>query len=82
MSVSLTNSEDWVANSISVIANNRVIDVKEPCVSKLDAMHSIAGLPVSTLNSLQQPAEAINSDANLFNNSMTAVKLKTRFNTC
>ena len=66
MSVSVTNSKDLVATSISVIDKNRVIDLKELVLSKLNAIHSIVGLPVATLDSLQKLAESINSDANFF----------------
>ena len=57
-------SSDIVANSISVIEKDKVINLKELFLSKLDAITGIVGLPVETLNSLQQLAEAINSDSN------------------
>ena len=63
MSVSLTNSKDLVANSISVIDKNKIIDLQKLFLSKLDAITNIVGLPVATLDSLQKLAEAINSDA-------------------
>ena len=59
--VSLTNSKDIVATSISVIDKDKVIFLKELFLSKLDAITSIVGLPVATLDSLQKLAEAINS---------------------
>ena len=74
--VSLTNSKDIVANTISVIDKDKVIDLKELFLSKLDAINNIVGLPVETLNSLQKLAEAINSDSNFFNNIMAAIDLK------
>ena len=64
MSVSLTKSKDLVANTISVTYKYRAIDLKELFLSKLDATNSIVGLPVETVNSLHNLAEAINSDAN------------------
>ena len=73
--VSLTNSKDIIANSISVIDKDKVIDLKELFLSNLDAINNIVGLPVATLDSLQKLAEAIKSDANFFNNSMAAIKL-------
>ena len=76
MAVSLTNSKDIVANSISVIDKNKIIDLKELFLSNLDALNKIVGLPVATLDSLQKLAEAINSDANFFNNMMRAINLK------
>ena len=76
MSVSLTSSKDLVANSILVIDKDKVINLKELFLSKLDAIKNVVGLPVATLDSLQKLAEAINSDANLFNNIMAAINLK------
>ena len=76
MAVSLTNSKDSVANTRSVIDKDKVIDLKELFLSKVDAINNIVGLPVETLNSLQKLAEAINSDANFFNNIIAAICLK------
>ena len=62
--VSITTSRDMIANTISVIGGQQVIDLKELfCVSTLYAVEHIVGLPVETLNFLQTLAEAINSDA-------------------
>jgi hypothetical protein len=61
--VSLTNSKDSVANSISVIDKHKVIDLKEFCLSKLDAINEIVGLPIETFNSLQTLGESINNDS-------------------
>ena len=74
--ISMTNSKDIVANTISVIDKDKVTDLKELFLSKLDATTNIVGLPVETLNSLQKLAEAINSDANFFNNIITDINLK------
>ena len=76
MAVSMTNTLDIVANTISVIDKNKVIDLKELFLSKLDAINNIVGLPVETLNSLQKLAEAINSDANFFNTIMAKINEK------
>ena len=64
MAISMTSSLDIVANTISVIDKDKVIDLKELLLSKLDAINNIVSLPIEALNSLQQLAEAINSDAN------------------
>ena len=76
MSASLTNSKDLVANSRSVIDKHEVIDLKELFLSNLDAKTNIVRVPVATLDSLQQLAEAINSDANFYNNIMADIGLK------
>jgi ribonuclease PH len=74
--VSLTNSKYIVANSISVIDKHKVIDLKELCLSKLDAVNNIVGLPIETLNSLQKLAESINSDSDFYNTKMNEINLK------
>jgi ribonuclease PH len=74
--VSLNNSKDIVANSISVIDKHKVIDLKELFLSKVDAKNSIVGLPVETLNSLQQLGEAINNDGDVFNSMTKQINLK------
>jgi ribonuclease PH len=74
--VSLNNSKDIVATSISVIDKNKVIDLKELFLSKLDAVNNIVGLPIETLNSLQKLAESINSDNEFYNTMMRQINLK------
>ena len=75
--VNLSNqSSDIVANSTSVIEKDKVIELKELFLSKLGAITDIVGLPVEVLNSLQQLAEAINSDSDCFNNILSAINLK------
>ena len=61
--VSLTNSQDIVANTRSVTHKHKVIDLTDFVLSTLNAINNIVGLPTAALNSLQQLAEAINSDA-------------------
>ena len=51
MSISVTNSKDLVVNSISVINENKVIDLQELFLSNLYAINCIVGLSVATLNS-------------------------------
>ena len=46
MPVSLSNSKDTVANSISLIRGNRLIDV-------LETIDAVQGLAPETLNSLE-----------------------------
>ena len=59
MPVSLTNSVDIIANSVSLIKNNEIVDVAE-------SFGNITGLAPSTLNSLEKLATALNNDANFF----------------
>ena len=56
MAIRMTSAKDLVANTISVIDKGKVIDFRELVWSKLDAIHNIVGLPIETLNSLQNLA--------------------------
>ena len=60
MPVSLTNSIDIVANSVSVVQNNKI-------VNRLDIVSQITGLAPETLNTLQKLAESINNDNTFYN---------------
>jgi hypothetical protein len=59
MPLSLNNSKDIVANSISVLKGNRTIDV-------LETIDAVTGLAPATLNSLEKLAKALNDDAGFF----------------
>ena len=60
MPVSLTNSIDIIANSVSVIQNNKIVHI-------LDIVSQITGLAPQTLNTLQELAESINNDNTFYN---------------
>ena len=60
MALSLTNSKDIVANSITVIKGNRAIDL-------LETIDAVTGLAPDTLNSLEKLATSLNNDSNFFN---------------
>ena len=66
MAVSLTTSNDMVVNSLSLVEKNKVIDVKELFLSKLDAIDTIVGLAPETLNTLAKLGESINNDSNFY----------------
>jgi hypothetical protein len=76
MVFSLSNTLDIVANTISVIEDNKVIDVKELFLSKLGAIENIVGLPPDTLNTLQKLGEAINNDSNFYENLIKDLSFK------
>ena len=57
MPVSLSNSKDIVANSISSIRGNEIIDI-------LDSLSSVQGFPPDVLNSLEKLANALDNDPN------------------
>ena len=59
MSIKLTNSNDLIVNSLSLIRGNNVEDINDIFLSKDEAITGIVGLPVSTLDTLQKISEAI-----------------------
>ena len=59
MPLSLNNSKDIIANSISIIKGNRTIDV-------LETIDAVSGLAPETLNSLEKLATAMNNDSSFF----------------
>ena len=69
MPLSLNNSKDIVANSISVIQGNRTIDV-------LETVNAVQGLAPETLNSLEKLATALNNDSNYFQTVSSAIATK------
>ena len=72
----LTNSHDVIVNSLSLIGAEKITDVKELFLSKLDARDNIVGLAPDTLNALQQPGEAINNDSNFYATLITDLLFK------
>ena len=64
MSLSLTNRDDIIANSYSLIASNGSV------VDLLDAVQSsIVGLPPSTLNTIEKLSSAISNDQLFFDDA-------------
>ncbi len=66
MPLSLNNSRDIVANSISFIEGSRIIDV-------LETIDAVCGLAPETLNSLEKLATALNNRSGFFNTVATAL---------
>ena len=69
MPLSLNNSKDIVANSLSIIKGNRTIDV-------LETIDAVQGLAPETLNSLEKLANALNGDSTFFQTVSTAISNK------
>ena len=71
MSLSLTNREDIIANSFSIITDTgSVVDI-------LDAVQgSVVGLPPSSLNTLEKLSAAISNDPNYFQTIETSIATK------
>ena len=62
MPVSLTNSNDIIANSVSLITNNDVINMFDLFYKNNKPIEEILGLPPATLNTLQKLAESKKHD--------------------
>ena len=66
MPVSLTNSNDIIANSVSLVDKRKVINILDLFL-KNEALEEIVGLPPATLNTLQKLADSINNDGTFYN---------------
>ena len=67
---SLTNSIDIIANYVSVVQNNQIVNI-------FDIISQITGLAPDTLNTLQKLAEISNNDKPFYNtisNELSAKK--------
>ena len=67
MPVSLTNSKDIVANSISVIDYNNVVDIMDLIGKINNIITVIVGNPPLTMNTLEKISQAINNDPQFYN---------------
>ena len=67
--VSLTNSNDIIANSVSIVQDNEIINI-------LDLISQITGLAPATLNTLQKLAASINNDNTFYNSVNSQLALK------
>ena len=76
MPVSLTNSIDIVANSVSFYDANQVKNILDLFLQKTDAITQIIGFPPETLNTIQKLAESINNDQTFYNTINNKVDTK------
>ena len=67
--VSLSNSKDIIADSISIVKGNQVIDV-------LDTINAVQGLAPETVNSLEQLANALDNNPTFYSNVAQAIEQK------
>ena len=71
MSLSLTNRDDIIANSYSLITSNGSV------VDLIDAVKdSVVGLPPASLNTIEKLSAAISNDPNYFSTMQAAVNAK------
>ena len=67
--VSLSGVKEIIADSVSLIEGNEIINIKEKFYDKSTVntmLSSVVGLPPETLNSLQKVSTALNGDPNFF----------------
>ncbi len=82
MSINLTNSNDLIVNSLSLIRGNNIEDISEIYLSKDEAISGIVGLPVSTLDTLEKIGASIDNDPNFFANNQVSLNLKIESSLC
>ncbi len=71
MNVSLTNRDDIIANSYSLVTSNGSV------VDLLDVVQrSVVGLPPATLNTIEKLSTAISNDPNYFTTTQAAINDK------
>ena len=67
MPVSLTNSKDIVANSVSIIDYNNVVDITDLIEKIIFIITVIVGNPPLTMNTSEKISQAINNDPQFYN---------------
>ena len=67
MPVSLTNSKDIVANSISVIYYNNVVNIMDLIGQINNIINVIVGNPPLIMNTLDKISQSINNDPQFYN---------------
>ena len=73
--VTLSNSKDLVATSISIIQGDRVIDL-------LETINNVTGLAPETLDSLEKLANALDNNPSFNDSVVQAIVKKSRYNLC
>ena len=67
--VSLSGVKDILADSVSLVEGNEIINIKDKFYDKSTVntmLSSVVGLPPETLNSLQKVSTALNGDPEFF----------------
>ena len=76
MSISLSNSSDILANSISLINGSVIQGIKDTFLSKNEAVSNIVGLPPTTMNTLEKISQSLSNNPDFFNTIETAIASK------
>ena len=67
--LNLSSSTDIVANSISVVSGNRIVDI-------FQSLTNLTGLPPDTLNTIEKLATAVKDNPNFGDSIMSALAAK------
>ena len=67
MHVSLTNSIDIIAESVSLNDSDTVKHILDTFLKNTDAITQIIGVPLENLNTIQKLADSINNDHTFYN---------------
>ena len=76
--LNLNNTERIICDSIFLIRGDDITNIYDLFLSKRDAS-DIVGLPPDTLNTLQEIANSMSSDADLLNTISTQINQKTKY---
>ena len=79
MPVSLTNSKDIIAHSVSIIDANDILNIMDLIGSINKIIAEIVGSPPLSLNSIQKLAASINNDPQVYNNIVHMINSKFPF---
>ena len=74
-SINVNNTERIIADSIFLIDNDNLTDIRSLFLYRTEAAN-IVGIPPDTLNTLQEIADAINNDPNFFQTINNEINLK------
>ena len=72
----LTNSKDSIANSISLIIGNKVVDLNDLFLTKDSSITDIIGIAPENLDTIAEIAASINNDDHVFGTIQNLLALK------
>ena len=74
--LSLTNSKDIIANTISLIIGNRVVNLVDLFLTKDSSINDMFNLAPGNLDTIAEIAAAINNDSHVFGKIQNLLALK------
>ena len=76
MPVALTNSKDIVANSVSIVDYNKVVDIMGLIGEISSVITYVIGKPPVTMNTLEKIYQAINNDPQFYRMIVSMINSK------